>query len=95
MSLAPACKANIFKCYYDCNFYEQANGWYLAWQDLSKQYFETKERWGAWVIEATNFKFEVKCHLRSHLEVVMTSEASKMAWVHNMHMDGYQGNGNF
>ena len=39
MSLAPACKANIFKCYYDCNFYEQANGCYLA-----KQYFETKER---------------------------------------------------
>ena len=37
----------------------------------------------AWVIEVTEFKFEVSCDLRGHLEAAMASEAVGG----NMHMD--------
>ena len=39
------------------------------------------------VIEATEFKFEVKCDLRGYFEVTMASEAFNMAVRANMHMD--------
>ena len=32
-----------------------------------------------WVIEATEFKFEVICYLQYHLEITLAPEATKMA----------------
>ena len=40
-----------------------------------------------WVIEATEFKFEVRSDLRDHLEAAMASEATIMAFPGNMHID--------
>ena len=42
---------------------------------------------GTWVIEATEFKFEVRSDLGGHMEAAMTSEATKMAVPGNMHID--------
>ena len=39
------------------------------------------------MIEVTEFNSEARCGLRSHLETVMASEASKKAVRGNMHMD--------
>ena len=39
------------------------------------------------MIEATEFKFEVKSDLQGHLEVIMASKATKMAVRGNMHND--------
>ena len=38
------------------------------------------------VIEATGFKFEVRCDLKGHLEATMASEATKKAVRANMHV---------
>ena len=40
-----------------------------------------------YVIEVTEFNFEVRSKLRGHLEVAMASEATKMAVGRNMGMD--------
>ena len=42
---------------------------------------------GIWVIKATEFKCEVRCDLRGHLEAAMASEATIMAILGNMHID--------
>ena len=42
---------------------------------------------GIWVIEVTEFNFEVSLDLRGHLEVAMASEATKMAVGCHMGMD--------
>ena len=42
---------------------------------------------GTWVIEATEFKFEVRSDLRGHLEVAIASEATIMAVPGNMRID--------
>ena len=42
---------------------------------------------GTWVIEVTEFDYEVRCDLRGCLEAAMASEASKMAVRGNMHND--------
>ena len=40
-----------------------------------------------YVIEVTEFKSDLRCVLRGHLEAAMASEATKMAVRGNMHMD--------
>ena len=40
-----------------------------------------------WVIEVIEFKFEVISDLQGHVEVIMASEATKMALRRNLHMD--------
>ena len=40
-----------------------------------------------YVIEVTEFKYEVICGLRGHLEAATASEATKMAVRCNMHID--------
>ena len=40
-----------------------------------------------WVIEVTEFDYEVRCDLRGSLEAAMASEATKMAVRGNMHID--------
>ena len=42
---------------------------------------------GTWVIEATEFKYEVRSDLGGHMEAAMASEATKMAVTGNMHID--------
>ena len=42
---------------------------------------------GSWVIEVTEFDFEVRCDLRGCLEATMASEVTKMAVRGNMHND--------
>ena len=42
---------------------------------------------GTWVIEATEFKSEVRSDLGGHMEAAMASEASKMAVPGNIHID--------
>ena len=42
---------------------------------------------GTWVIEVTEFNFEVSLDLRGHLEVAMASEATKMPVGCNMGID--------
>ena len=37
-------------------------------------------------IKATDFQFEVRCHLRGHLEATMASEANKLVVRSNMHI---------
>ena len=49
--------------------------------------YKGKKSTGTWVIEATEFKFEVRSDLRGHLEAAMASEATIMAVPGNMHMD--------
>ena len=40
-----------------------------------------------WVIEVTEFDYEVRCDLRGCLEAAMASEATKMAVIGIMHKD--------
>ena len=49
--------------------------------------FRGQKSTGPWVIEATEFKFEVRSDLRGHLEAAMASEATIMAILGNMHID--------
>ena len=42
---------------------------------------------GTWVIEATEFKSEVRSDLGGHMEAAMASEASKMTVPGNIHID--------
>ena len=42
---------------------------------------------GSWVIEVTEFDFEVRSDLQGCLEAAMASEATKMAVGGNMHND--------
>ena len=41
---------------------------------------------GSWVIEATDFKFEVRSDRRGHMEAAMASEATIMDVPSNMHI---------
>ena len=49
--------------------------------------FRGQKSTGTWVIEATEFKFEVKSDLRGHLEAAMALEATIIAILGNMHID--------
>ena len=49
--------------------------------------FRGQKGTGTWVIEAINFKYEVRSDLRGHMEATMTSEATKMAVAGNMHIE--------
>ena len=40
-----------------------------------------------YVIEVTEFNFDIRCGLRGHMEAATASEATKMAVPGNMHMD--------
>ena len=42
---------------------------------------------GTWVIEVTEFNYEVRCDLRGCLEAAMASEATRLAVRGNMHND--------
>ena len=42
---------------------------------------------GIWAIEATEFKSDLRCELRGHLEATRASEAMKVAFRSNGHMD--------
>ena len=55
--------------------------------DLEMVAFRGKKSIGTWVINATEFKFEVRSDLRGHLEAAMASEATIMAILGNMHID--------
>ena len=50
------------------------------------QPFRGQRSTGTWVIEATDFKFEVRCNLRGHMEAAMASEATKLVVKGNMHV---------
>ena len=52
-----------------------------------KKAFIGQRSMGSYVIEVTEFNFEVSLDLQGHLEVVMASEATKMVIRGNMHMD--------
>ena len=49
--------------------------------------FRGKKSIGTWVINATEFKFEVRSDLRGHLEAATASAATIMAVSGNMHID--------
>ena len=49
--------------------------------------FRGKKTMGTWVIEVTEFDYEVRCDLWGCLEAIMASEATKMAVRGNMHND--------
>ena len=49
--------------------------------------FRGQKGTGTWVIEAIEFKYEVRSDLRGHMEATVTSEATKMAVAGNMHID--------
>ena len=57
------------------------------WKICPIQPFRGQKSTGTWVIEATEFKFEVRSDLRGHLEAAMASEATIMAVPGNMHID--------
>ena len=57
------------------------------YDDLEIVAFRGQKSTGTWVIEATEFKFEVRRDLRGHLEAAMASEATIMAISDNMHID--------
>ena len=57
------------------------------YDDLEIVAFRGQKSTGTWVIEATEFKFEVRSDLRGHLEAAMASEATIMAVPGNMHID--------
>ena len=52
----------------------------------TEHYRGQRSTW-TWVVEATEFKFEVRSDLRGHLEAAMASEATIMAVPGNMHID--------
>ena len=52
-----------------------------------REAFRGQKSTGTWVVEATEFKFEVRSDLRGHLEAAMASEATIMAVPGNMHID--------
>ena len=58
-----------------------------SYNDLEIVTFRGQKSTGTWVIEATEFKFEVRSDLRGHLEAAMASEATIMAILGNMHID--------
>ena len=55
--------------------------------DHVREAFTGQRSMGTWVIEVTEFNFEVSLDLRGHMEVAMASEATKMAVGCNMGMD--------
>ena len=57
-----------------------------CWNHL-KEAFAGQRSMGTWVIEVTEFHFEVSLNLRGHWEASMTSEPTNMAFTGNMHMD--------
>ena len=59
---------------------------FLSFKRL-KEAFRGQKSTGTWVIEATEFKFEVRSDLRGHLEAAMASEATIVAILGNMHID--------
>ena len=50
------------------------------------QPFRGQSNTGTWVIEVTEFKFEVRSDLWGHMEAAMASEATKLAVTGNMHI---------
>ena len=60
----------------------------MAFQKICPiQLFRGQKSIGAWVIEATELKFEVRSDLRGHMEVAFASEATIVAIPGNMHID--------
>ena len=55
-------------------------------KDYMVQPYRGQKSIGAWVIEATEFKFEVRNDLRGHMEVALASEATIVAIPGNMHI---------
>ena len=51
------------------------------------EHYRGQRSTGTWVVEATEFKFEVRSDLRGHLEAAMASEATIVAILGNMHID--------
>ena len=51
------------------------------------EHYRGQRSTGTWVIEATEFKFEVRSDLGGHMEATMASEVSKMAVPGNIHID--------
>ena len=71
---------------------QQVNGSYLAFSSSSGKICQIQPLrgqggTGSWVIEATDFKFEVRSDRRGHMEAAMASEAIIMAVPGNMHID--------
>ena len=58
----------------------------VRWNHLRKA-FTGQRSIGTWVIEVTEFNFEVGLDLRGHLEVAMASEATKIVVGCNMGLD--------
>ena len=48
--------------------------------------FSDREALPTWGIEAIDYKLEVECNLRGHLEAAMASEATKVVVRDNMHI---------
>ena len=69
--------------------YEYAAQWVIiGLQDILEIVaFRGQKSTGTWVIEATEFKFEVRSDLRGHLEAATVSEAIILAILGNMHID--------
>ena len=51
------------------------------------QPFRSQKSTGTWVIEASEFKCEVRSDFGGHMEAARASEASKMAVSGNIHID--------
>ena len=57
------------------------------WPFFPEEHYRGQRSTGTWVVEATEFKFEVRSDLQGHLEAAMASEATIMAVPGNMHID--------
>ena len=62
-------------------------GFFLSGKICQIEHYRGQRSTGTWVIEATEFKFEVRSDLRGHLEAAMASEATIVAILGNMHID--------
>ena len=51
------------------------------------EHYRGQRSTGTWVIEATEFKSEVRSDLGGHMEATMALEASKMVVPGNIHID--------
>ena len=61
----------------------EGEGWILT---LCRTFVKNQRSMETWVIEVTEFNFEVSLDLRGLLEATMASEATKMAVRGNMHI---------
>ena len=58
-----------------------------SYDDLEIVRFRSQRKVATYKIEIADFRYEVRCSLRGHLEATMASEATKRDVTLNMHKD--------